>query len=250
MFAHVRSHGSPTRFSSKIKVDPGEQVLVGEVRPTGLSGLSARLSARVFSALATLQQGSPLDEARFDDMKANILEALQDRGYPFAKVDAKAHVDLITHTADIDVKLEPGELATFGAVRIDGLKAIPERVVRDVLDVAQNKRYSHSDLGEARQAVLKLGVFSNVEIREDLTHPETHQVPITLVVRETELRTIRLGGGAAFDVLRLNTHLRVGWEHLNFLGGARDLSITATPGVDFWPTRLDGRGLRAPTRVP
>lgn len=233
----------------EIKVDPGQQVLVGEVRPSGLNGLSARLSARVFSALATLQQGTPLDEARFDEMKANILEALQDRGYPFAKVEAKAHVDLITHTADIDVKLEPGELATFGEVRIDGLKAIPERVVRDVLDVAPGKRYSHGDLGEARQAVLKLGVFSNVEIREDLTHPETHQVPITLVVRETELRTIRLGGGAAFDVLRLNGHLRVGWEHLNFLGGARDLSITATPGVDFWPTRLDGSTPKAPTRV-
>jgi outer membrane translocation and assembly module TamA len=233
----------------EIKVDPGEQVLVGEVRPSGMGGLSARLSARVFSALATLQPGTPFDEARFDDMKANILEALQDRGYPFAKAEAKAHVDLVAHTANIDVKLEPGELATFGALRIDGLQAIPERVVRDVLDIAPNKRYSHSDLGEARQAVLKLGVFSNVEIREDLTHPETRQVPITLVVRETELRTIRLGGGATFDVLRLNGHLRLGWEHLNFLGGARDLSITATPGVDLFPTRLDGRAFKAPTRV-
>ncbi|MET0795358.1 MAG: BamA/TamA family outer membrane protein [Polyangiaceae bacterium] len=239
----------PTHVGIEIRVDPGEQVLVRDVRPAGLSGLSARLSARVFSALGTLQQGTPLDEARFDEMKANILEALQDRGYPFAKVDAKAHVDLVTHTADIDVKLDPGELSTFGVVKIEGLQAIPERVVRDVLDIAEGKRYSHSDLGEARQAVLKLGVFANVEVREDLTHPETHRVPITLIVRETELRTIRLGGGATFDVLRLNVHLRVGWEHLNFLGGARDLSITATPGVDLFPTRLDGRALRAPTRA-
>ena len=239
----------PQHVRIEIRVDAGQQVLVGEVRPSGLDGLSARLSARVFSALASLQQGAPLDEARFDDMKTNILEALQDRGYPFAKVDAKAHVDLVTHTADIDVKLEPGEPATFGEVKIEGLQAIPERVVRDVLDIAPGKRYSHNDLNEARQAVLKLGVFSNVEIREDQSHPETRQVPITLIVRESELRTIRLGGGAAFDVLRLNAHLRVGWEHLNFLGGARDLSLTATPGVDFYPTRLDGSQPRAPTRA-
>ena len=233
----------------EIRVDAGKQVLVREVRPSGLNGLSARLSARVFSALATLQRGAPLDEARFDEMKTNILEALQDRGYPFAKVDAKAHVDLITHAADIDVQLDPGELSTFGEVKIEGLQAIPEKPVRDVLDIAPNKRYSHSDLEEARQAVLRLGVFSNVEVREDLSHPETHRVPISLIVRESELRTIRLGGGGTFDVLRLNAHLRIGWEHLNFLGGARDLSITATPGIDLYPTRLDGNGLRAPTRV-
>lgn len=233
----------------EIRVDPGKQVLVRDVRPSGLSGLSARLSARVFSALATLQRGAPLDEAQFDEMKTNILEALQDRGYPFAKVDAKAHVDLITHSADIDVQLTPGDLSVFGEVKIEGLQAIPEKPVRDVLDIAPGKRYSHNDLNEARQAVLKLGVFSNVEIREDQSHPETKRVPITLIVRESELRTIRLGGGATFDVLRLNAHLRVGWEHLNFLGGARDLSITATPGIDFYPTRLDGQALRGPTRV-
>ena len=233
----------------EIRVVPGEQVLVRQVRPTGMSGLSARLSARVFSALATLQTGSPFDETRFDDMKATILEALQDRGYPFAKVDAKAHIDLVTHSADIDVTLEPGEQGTYGAVAIEGLHAIPEGPVRAVLDIRPGKRYSHNDLGEARQAVLRLGVFSSVDIHEDLTHPETKQVPISVIVRESELRTVRLGGGATFDVLRLNLHLRMGWEHLNFLGGARDLAITATPGVDLFPTRLDGRAPIAPTRA-
>jgi outer membrane protein assembly factor BamA len=234
----------------EIRVAPGKQVLVGTVRPEGLSGLSsARLSARIFSALGTLEPGTPFDEARFDEMKAAILEALQDRGYPFAKVEAKAHVNLVTHTADIEVHLEPGDQATYGEVKIEGLHAIPEAPVRDVLDIRPDKRYSRNDLEEARQAVLKLGVFSNVEIREDLTHPETHHVPIAVVVRESELRTVRLGGGATFDVLRLNLHLRMGWEHLNFLGGARDLALTATPGIDLFPTRLDGRSPLAPTRV-
>jgi outer membrane protein assembly factor BamA len=240
----------PKHVQIEIRVDPGKQVLVGTVRPDGLSALSsARLSSRIFSALGTLEPGTPFDETRFDDMKAAILEALQDRGYPFAKVEAKAHVNLLTHTADIDVHLEPGEQATYGEVKIEGLRAIPEAPVRDVLDIRADKRYSRNDLEEARQAVLRLGVFSNVEIREDLTHPETRKVPIAVVVRESELRTVRLGGGATFDVLRLNLHLRMGWEHLNFLGGARDLAITATPGVDLFPTRLDGRAPLAPTRV-
>ncbi|MEO6603251.1 MAG: BamA/TamA family outer membrane protein, partial [Polyangiaceae bacterium] len=247
--ARVRGRDSK-HVRIEIRVDPGQQVLVGTVRPDGLGGLSsARLSARIFSALGTLEPRTPFDETRFDDMKAAILEALQDRGYPFAKVEAKARVNLVTHTADIDVHLEPGDEATYGEVKVEGLRAIPEAPVRDVLDIRPEKRYSRNDLEEARQAVLKLGVFSNVEIREDLTHPETRKVPISVVVRESELRTLRLGGGGTFDVLRLNLHLRMGWEHLNFLGGARDLAITATPGVDLFPTRLDGRSPLAPTRA-
>ena len=233
----------------EIRVNPGQQVIVRRIEPHGLSGVPARASGDVFAALGTLQAGTPFDEARFDDMKAIALEALQDRGYPFAKLEAKAHIDLALHTADISVTVEPGEPATYGKVTIEGLNAIPEGPVRDVLHIEKDKRYSRIKLAEARQAVLKLGVFSNVEIQEDLTHPETRQVAITVVVRETELRTVRLGGGATFDVLRLNMHLRMGWEHLNFLGGARDLSITATPGVDLFPTRLDGQTPLAPTRA-
>jgi outer membrane protein insertion porin family/translocation and assembly module TamA len=182
-------------------------------------------------------------------MKAAILEALQDHGFPFAKVDAKAHIDLVRHTADVELALDPGPEATYGDVKIVGLHEIPEGKVRDILSIRPGRRYSRTKLNDAQRAVLSLGVFSNVEIHEDLTHPETKQVPIELVVRESELRTIRLGGGAEFDVLRLNLHLRMGWEHLNFLGGMRDLSLSAIPGIDLYPTRLDGSTPLAPSRV-
>jgi len=239
----------PRHVRIEIRVAPGKQVLVGEIKTHGLQGLPVRVSADILSALGALRSGAPFDEARFDEMKASILEALQDRGFPFAKVETKAHVDLLTHTADISLDVQPGLAATYGEVKITGLNAIPERPVRDVLGIRPGRRYSRSKLSEARQAVLRLGVFSNVEVEEDLTHPEAAEVPITVVVHEGELRTVRLGGGATFDVLRLNLHLRTGWEHLNFLGGARDLALTATPGIDLYPTRLDGKAPLAPTRA-
>lgn len=239
----------PRHVRIELRVRAGKQVLVGVVKPQGLSGLPVRVSADVFAALATLKPGTPFDEARFDEMKQSILEALQDRGFPFAKVDAKALIDLARHVADVSLSVEPGTLADYGEVKIEGLHAIPDGPVRAVLDIRTGQRYSQRRLAEARESVLRLGVFSNVEIREDRSHPETRQVPIAVVVRESELRTVRLGGGAMFDVLRLNLHLRLGWEHLNFLGGARSLSLTATPGVDLYPTRLDGSTALAPTRA-
>lgn len=234
----------------EIRVIPGVPVTVRSVEIPGVANLPAVVTKDVLQA-RTLKFGDVFDEARFEEMKAAMLEAQQDRGFPFAKVDAKAHIDLVEHRADVTMTLQPGSQATYGAVSIDGLKSIPEDKVRDTLNIREGAAYSRRDLASAQRALLNLGVFGTVELREDLTHPETQRVPIAVIVRETELRTVRLGGGADFNVLRLNLHLGMGWEHRNFLGGTRHLSINATPGVDFYPTRfdLDGKTSLKPSRV-
>jgi len=232
----------------ELRVVPGVPVTVRSVEIPGLVQLPPAVTKEVLRA-RSLKVGDVFDEARFDAMKAAIVEVQQDRGLPFAKVDAKARIDLVEHRVDVSVSLQPGPSASYGAVSIEGLKSIPEGPVRDTLAIHEGKPYSRSDLAGAQRALLNLGVFSNVEIREDLTQPETKRVPIAVVVRETELRTVRLSGGADFDVLRLNLHLSAGWEHLNFLGGTRHLSITTTPGLNLYPTRFDTAKLMAPTRV-
>jgi len=232
----------------EIRVAPGVPVTVRRVDIPGVANLPSPVTKEVLRA-RSLKVGDIFDEGRFDEMKAAILETQKDSGFPFAKVDAKARLDLVEHHADVTVTLQPGPEASYGAVSIGGLKSIPEGPVRDTLKIREGDAYSRSDLSAAQRALLNLGVFSNVEIREDLSHPETKRVPITVVVRETELRTVRLSGGADFDVLRLNLHLGAAWEHLNFLGGTRHLSISATPGVNLYPTRFDGTKLMAPTRV-
>ncbi|HVJ22010.1 MAG TPA: BamA/TamA family outer membrane protein, partial [Polyangiaceae bacterium] len=63
-------------------------------------------------------------------------------------------------------------------------------------------------------------------------------VPLTVVVEEANLRTIRLGGGMRLDELRLSFGLRASWENRNFLGGMRHLAVEARPGVALFPTRI------------
>ena len=231
--------------SIEIRVVPGPAVVVRNVHLPAPFDVSVKLT----QARHVLESGAVFDEARFDQLKSGLQHVLKDDGFPFAKVEAKAHIDLLTHTADIEGRVEPGPAARYGELKVEGLKAISETLVRDTLAIDEGAPYSQSELAQARQALLNLGVFSNVEIREDLSHPEFHRVPLAVVVSEAKLRTVRLGGGAEFDVLRLNLHLTTGWEHLNFLGGTRHLSITATPGVDLYPTRLDGLTPSAPTRA-
>jgi outer membrane protein insertion porin family/translocation and assembly module TamA len=230
----------------EIRVHEGPRVTVRSANPEGIATLPHEVATAATKAI-TLDPGEPFDEAEFELSKRRILEVLGDAGFAFAKVTHEAEVDLVTHEADVVFHVDPGPISEYGSVTFAGLESLPEGQLRAVLGIREGARYSRKELVDGQDALQNLGVFASVEIVEDKRHPESHRVPITVRVAESELRTIRLGGGARFDVLRLENHLRAGWEHKNFLGGMRTFGIEAQPGFTYFPTRI-GR-FEAPTRL-
>jgi outer membrane protein assembly factor BamA len=235
-----------TRVIVQIKVQQGTAVLTRSVRVSGIELLPFRVATAALTSVK-LRDGEPFDEEKFEATKLALADVLADEGYAFVEVEGKAKVDISRHAADAEFRVKPGRLAQYGDVKIFGLDEIPEGPVRSNLLITKGDQYSRSDLVEARSALIALGVFSTVEVREDKSQKEPGVVPINVVVQESALRTVRLGGGASFDVLRLENHLRVGWEDRNFLGGMRQFSIDTRPGLTYFPTRIDE--LVAPTRL-
>jgi outer membrane protein insertion porin family/translocation and assembly module TamA len=234
-------HLDPHHVRVELAVDLGDPVHVRRVDARGLALLPPSVTGKAVRAI-DLREGEVFDEDRFDADKGELSRVIADAGYPFARVEVKSKVDLVARAADVTYAVELGAYSHFGPVRIDGLGEIPEKPVRDTLDVHEGDPYSASELEDARTALLNLGVFSSVEIAEDRSHPESGRVPLTVTVRESKLRTVRVGGGAVFDVLRLAAHVTTGWEDRNFLGGMRRFSIDARPGVTFFPTRVPTGG--------
>jgi outer membrane protein assembly factor BamA len=231
-----------------VRVHEGDPVLTEGVTVTGIERLPLDpVGTAVFRGI-TLRENEPFDERDFEDTKEAIVEALADNGYAFVQVHSQAQVDLARHRARIRYEVKPGPRAVYGRVTIVGLNEIPERPVRAALLIEEGRLYSRADLKEAEQALKLLDVFSSVEVRQDVTRPESGRVPITVVVRESALRTVRLGVGARLDVLELSTHLRAGWEDRNFLGGMRRFSIDTRPGITYFPLRI-GRPFERPTRL-
>ncbi len=231
----------------ELRVHEGELVRVRRVDPAGIALLPPEIAGAAVSAVR-MKEGDAFDEAAFEADKQRLLRVLNDGGYAFAKIKAKGKVDIAKHAADVAYTVELGKRARFGAVTIEGMNEIPEGPVRDTLALRAGDAYSTSDVEDAQKALVNLGVFSSVEMTEDRSRPESATVPLKVRVREAKLRTVRLGGGTRFDVLRLSSHLRIGWEDRNFLGGMRNLSAEVRPGVTFFPTRLDFP-LAAPTNV-
>jgi outer membrane protein insertion porin family/translocation and assembly module TamA len=225
----------------ELEADLGDPVRVRRVDANGLAFLPPNVVKRAVGSIA-LREGDIFDEDRFEADKRALARVIADGGYPFATVTVKGNIDLVARAADVSYAVELGPAARYGPIRIEGLGEIPEKPVRDTLDLHENEPYSVSEVEDARTALLNLGVFSSVQISEDRSHPETARVPLTVTVHESQLRAVRLGGGGRFDVLRLEAHGTGGWEDRNFLGGMRRFSVDARPGVTFFPTRIPTGG--------
>lgn len=220
-----------------IEVVQGAPVTLRSASEPGLATLPFEVALAAKEAV-TLRVGRPFDEEDFNRSKRALVSALADRGYAFAKVKASARVDLAAHTADVVYEVTPGPPARYGPVSIVGLEEIPEAPVRANLALREGASYSLAELGEAQDALINLGVFGSVDVRQDLSHPESGVVPITVLVHESTLRAVRLGGGVRADALRMSTHLLAGWEDRNFIWGMTHVSLDARPGVTYFPATL------------
>lgn len=224
----------------EVRVTPGPRVTVRSVQSDAAAVLElASDVAFRYQAVPKPRQGAPFTEALLDAYKTNLLSTLKEAGYPYAQVRVTASVDLNAHAADIVTAMKPGKRARFGEIRVVGLRQIPENKVRAALDLKPGTPYSEADQLDAQQALIAMELFTRVEVTPDLSDPTAEEVPIIVSVQEDQLRKLTLGGGTILDALKFQMRVSTGWEHKNFLGGARKFSVEGKLGVDLFPMRLE-----------
>jgi outer membrane protein assembly factor BamA len=232
------------RISVEIVVNPGAPVRVARIELRGLEALPKNIVEKARDALQ-LQVGEVLDEARFHEDARTLEGSLANSGFAFATVVEQASVSVANRTATLEYQVTAGPTAVIGEVQIDGLQSFDRRVVYGKLALEPGTRFSRSLLDRARRRVLELGVFSNVEVKPLLDHPENPRVPVRVEVTEGGTHAIHVGAALEADTNRARLAVRAGWESRNFLGGLRKLSIDVTPGLTFYPLKTDGTSVHA-----
>jgi outer membrane protein assembly factor BamA len=232
------------RVRVEVSVDPGAPVLVAKLDLVGVAGLSEDLTQRVRDAVVS-RVGEPLVEKRLHDDARAVEAALADAGLAFAQVVERAEVSVSRRTARVEYRVTPGPKAVYGAVELEGLGALDADVVRATLDIEKGATYSKRELDSARKRLFALGVFSSVDIKPDLTHPENPAVPVRVTVVAGGTHALHFGAVIEQDSVLALAGLRIGWESRNFLGGMRRFSIDATPGVIFYPLSTTDVSLKA-----
>jgi outer membrane translocation and assembly module TamA len=249
----------------EIYVEPGTPTRNRAVTLHGLEGVPTSVTeAARLAATQALPAGKPFDEDAYKAADIAVGRALTDRGFAHAKVERKVDLNIGAHTADYTFWLTPGPPSTFGPITITGLdpdgagprpQEIQEGPIRRALDIKTGTPYSTAQLDAATQALLDLGVFSAVHIVPKLDEPTpcaedsevpcppaappSTVIPLTVELEPARLRSLKFGGGTEFDEIKTDLHLLTGWEHRNFLGGLRDFTIDASPGVVLFPIRIN-----------
>jgi outer membrane protein assembly complex protein YaeT len=203
-------------------IDEGAPVIVQQVDlEIGDVGLTAE-QERQLRADLPLAPGDVFDEERYARGRTILLAWFRQRGWARVVVEQAARVDVRDDTATVRYRVDPGPACVFGTVTITGLTEVAPDIVRREVAFRPGEPFRQSLLDQTRQRIDGLRLFRSVRLTEDDSRSET--VNMEIAVAETERREIRLGlGYDTIDGIRGT----VGWRDYNFLGGGRQLGVSA-----------------------
>lgn len=154
-----------------------------------------------------------------------LLNALQDQGYAFAKVDPPvATEDPTNRVLDVKFHAVPGSRVQIGAIQIRGLKHMKQEFVRKRLLVHPGEQYSAARIEAARKDLLALGTFSSVSVRVANKPDNEGRVPIAFNTRERQQHAVSISAAYSSD---LGGSTGVSWTQRNVSGKADSLTLSA-----------------------
>jgi len=222
-----RTSRDNSRWIVRLKVRPGEPVLVQsvDVRITGPGSDHAALNQ--LAAASPLQPGSRLEHAHYDRLRNDLLRTALENGFLDAKLTRRELiVNPVERTASAHLELNTGGLYRFGAIEIE------QDVLRDeLLDrfvrFESGQVFSNDRIRSTQFALEDSNFFSNVTIAPGQRDPETLTVPITIRGEpiKRDRYTVSLGYGTDTDVRG-----RFAWENrrVNTRGHRLRFEVTAS----------------------
>jgi translocation and assembly module TamA len=155
-----------------------------------------------------------------------LLNALQERGYAFAQVDApEAYEAADSPVLDVRFHVVAGAKVNVGQIHIEGLQRVHESLLRARLTVHTGDLYRPSVIEKSRRDLLGLGVFGQVTVQIGTAVDDTGGVPITFKFRERLRHAIGFSAAYSSD---LGGSGGVTWTDRNVFGNAEQLSLAAS----------------------
>lgn len=123
---------------------------------------------------------------------------------------------------DVQLAMEPGPVARYGPVTVEGSERVDHDFIAYMTDLEQGARFDSREVEASRQRLSNLGVFQLVRIDEaDQIGPDG-ALPINVVVEDRRRRSVGIGGTVStIDGLGLEAF----WLHRNLLGRAEQLRV-------------------------
>jgi outer membrane protein insertion porin family len=165
------------------------------------------------------------DQAAYQKGAQDLLSLYTTHSFAHAKVRRHAVVEVGPLQARIRYDVEPGGRCVFGNTKIIGIKKVDSKLIEEQLIYKSGEPFDSRKLAASRNALLGLNLFSAIDIEQEENPTDRAVVPITIAVHEGPKHSLSAGAGYNTQT-QLNA--TIGWTDYNFLGGARQLSVTGT----------------------
>jgi translocation and assembly module TamA len=172
-----------------------------------------------------LTAGKPAKSDLIVKAEAAIADGWRKTGHPLVRVGARDTIaDHRTNTLDVALHIEPGPVANFGRVTVNGTQDVNADLVLRRAGIGDGA-YSSTVTRRAETRLRDLGVFESVRVTPGDALDPDGTIPISIVVAERKKHVI--GGSVSYS----NTEgagVEVYWRNRNLFGGAEQLEFTAS----------------------
>ena len=210
-------------LTAQVRIREGEPVRVSEIDVAVTLQEPDRTPPPLPEELP-VKRGDVFQETEYQQGEQTLRSALADSGYAHVQTQRKAEVDVDELQAQIKYGVQPGPITFFGETEVKGLETVRPEVILRELTYRPGELYSLKKVAESRDKILALDLFGTVRVVPAETQGTPVILPMVVEVTEKPHREVRLALGYGTED-QFRTQLE--WRSLNFLGGARRLTIAA-----------------------
>ena len=206
-----------------IKITEGDQFNVGKVRIEG-KDLPPE-ATNVLDRLST-KEGEVFEASTLRDDVQLLTDRMSEDGFAFAKIEPETTVDPQAKTVDVAFQVDRGSPVTVDRIDVTGNTKTRDYVVRREMRLQEGELFSGTKLRKSREALQRLGFFSEVNIT---TRKGASDDKMNVVVDVKEAQTGAFSAGAGFssaDSLLFNVRI----QENNLFGRGQRLLVNADVG--------------------
>ena len=168
-----------------------------------------------------IRVGSPMERQILETDRNILRRFLEDQGYAFTSV--RVQVERTGTSAVVGYHLEPGPPCEIASVRVEGNTKVGEGTIRRGITVRPGQAYRKSQLLDSQRQLYRSGAFRSVTLATPDSAVHRSPVDVVVSVRERAPRVVKLGGGYSHPEEKVRGQFV--WQHRNFMGGARQLTL-------------------------
>ncbi|RBQ32455.1 hypothetical protein CRU92_01735 [Arcobacter sp. FW59] len=174
-----------------------------------------------YKNLIELKVDDGFESSTFTNSKKNILKYLGEKGYPKAKLDAKAYVDIDEYKVDIEYKITKNAIQYFGDVKIDNNAKIDTSLLEKNLEFHKGEQYNSKLIDKTYENLYNFGIYKYISVEPDITK-EGDIVPVDIKLIQGDYRETMYGFGYDTDT---KFRFKAQYKNENFLGNLKQFTI-------------------------